>query len=116
MKKPNQLSLPRPSAVRILGRTYSISYVPPSPLQNNNLGLCDNLNQDLYAEDSQTPIEEADSILHEVLHAIRYSMKVDIDPDTEELVVSALATGLLGVLQDNPEFAQWLIADKAKDA
>lgn len=106
-------SAPRPDAIRIFGRTFSISYVPPSPLSNASVGLCDGYSQAIHIEDGQPPFEETDSVLHEVLHAIRYAMKLDLAPETEERVVAAFASGLAGVLQDNPEFAQWLIEARA---
>lgn len=103
-KKP----LERPSKVKILGREYDIEYVSPSPLGNPYLGLCDNSQQVIYIEDYQTPVEEADTVLHEVLHGIRFMAKLDADPETEEKFVALFATGLLSVLHENPEFAQWV--------
>lgn len=102
----------RPTKVRIFGRNYSITYVPPSDLSAANLGLCDARTQRIYCEDGQLPVEEVDTVLHEIFHAIRHTMQLPIDPETEELVVAALATGLVGVLQDNPKFAQWLITQR----
>lgn len=46
--------------------------------------------------------ETADTILHEILHAIFYKMYVG-KGDDEEAVVSKLATGLVTVMKDNPE-------------
>lgn len=106
--------LPRPESVRILGRTYSITYFTHNVLNQSYLGMCDHHTHTIHAADNQPAVEEADTLLHEVFHAIRQSMRVTIDPDTEELLVTALATGLIGVLQDNPAFAAWLIADRNK--
>lgn len=103
---------PRPTQVRIFGRTYSITYVPQSDLSNTNLGLTDHATHRIYAEDNQPPVEEVDTVLHEVFHAIRATMRVHIDPESEETMVLALATGLVGVLQDNPEFAKWLVQER----
>lgn len=98
----------RPALVKVLGRDYSISYEAPSPLNNSFLGLCDNNRQAIYVEDYQTSVEEADTVLHEVLHAIRYMAKVEIDPELEERMVAALATGLISIFHDNPDFAAWV--------
>lgn len=51
-----------------------------------------------------------DTLLHEVMHAILAQQgRTTFGNEEEELYVRALATGLMGVLQDNPDFAQWLI-------
>lgn len=112
MKTPKQLPPQRPSRVRILGRSYSITYVPPSPLSNAYLGLCDSNAHTITVEDFCAPMELADTVFHETLHGICSSMRLGLDRDTEEKVVSALATGILGVLQDNPEYARWLIEQR----
>ena len=49
----------------------------------------------------------ADTVLHELLHAIFQTFALK-DDDDEERIVSALATGIIGVLRDNPNFATWL--------
>lgn len=108
-------STPRtcPDTIRIFGRTYTFSYERAGGLGQDRVGSCDNFHQIITIDDQQSLIEEADTVLHEVFHAIFYTMKIGLDMDTEEKVVSAMATGVVGVLQDNPEFAQWLIENKS---
>jgi hypothetical protein len=96
--------------VKILGREYTITYVSPSPLNTAYMGLCDNSRQLIYIEDYQTQVEEADTVLHEVIHAIRNMARLDIPADLEEQMVATTATGLISVFHDNPEFAQWVTA------
>lgn len=103
----------RPSSVRILGRPYDIHYAPPSALSNTYMGLCDNSMLTITVEDMLPPMEEADTVFHETLHGICASMRLGLDRDTEERIVSALATGILGVLQDNPAYARWLIEQRS---
>jgi hypothetical protein len=57
--------------------------------------------------------EEADTVLHEILHAILFQMAVLLPPDVEEQFVRSAATGLYAVLQDNPQLAKWLIQPRA---
>lgn len=102
----------RPTAVRIFGREYAIRYVPQSPLTNTNIGLCVNSQGVIFVEDGQSPYEEADTVLHEILHAVVFNMKLGLDPETEEQVVGALSSGLIGVFQDNPDLPLWLAEDK----
>ena len=88
-----------------------VRYVPPSPLLHANLGECCNKTQTISVATDQTPIEAADTLLHEVVHAIDWIVGLDL---TEHQVRHLSAT-LLGVLQDNPEFAEWLIMDKTQE-
>lgn len=105
----------RPIKVRVFGRNYCVEYLPTTSMTDHTLlGLCDNIEQTISVKEGLTNIEEADTILHEVMHAIFFTMKIDLDEDIEEKVISALSTGLIGVLQDNKEFAKWLIEDKNK--
>lgn len=50
-----------------------------------------------------------DTVLHEVMHAIRSLQGRESGGAVEEDYVRSIATGLIGVLDDNPEFARWLI-------
>lgn len=103
-----------PETIRIFGRTYRFSDEAANGLGQDRLGSCDNIFQVITRDINQSPTEFADTSLHEVGHAICYTMRIPGDMETEEKYVSALATGLMGVLQDNPEFAQWLIAQRGE--
>lgn len=103
-----------PELLRIFGRTYRVLKETVGGLGQDRVGSCDNINQIIVIDALQSPVEEADTLLHEVLHAIAYTMKIGLDLDDEEKVVAALATGLLGVIQDNPEFGEWLCENKSK--
>lgn len=93
----------RPSSVRVFGRNYSFNYVPEY-MGLQECGTTDNHNLLINIKEHQLPIEEADTILHEVFHAIDYVMDLEIS----EHQIRALATGLLGVFQDNPKFAKYV--------
>lgn len=53
-----------------------------------------------------------DTILHELMHAVRSLQGREYGGGVEEDYVRSLATGLIGVFDDNPEFAQWLITKR----
>lgn len=98
----------RPSKVRIFGRNFAIKYLNEEDMPEY-FGLCHTMRQLIQIREGQTPIEEADTVLHEVLHGIARHAGLGMDEEMEEQAVGCLATGLIGVLQDNPEFAKWLI-------
>lgn len=102
-----------PDTIRVFGRTYTFNYENAGGLGQDRVGSCDNLHQIITVDGNQSLVEEADTVIHEVLHAIVYTMKLGFPIDEEEKFVSAIATGLIGVLQDNPEFAAWLIENKS---
>lgn len=105
---PQPTSKEGQGAIRILGREYQTTAVAPSAMTNLEMGLCDNKSQNIFYSTDQSELELADTILHETLHAIDYIAGLDMS----EHQVRHLAACLVGVLQDNPEFAQWLIKDK----
>ena len=97
-----------PKAVRIAGRQWAIRRRRTSTLVDC-VGLCHYDKGVIDVALSQTPFDTRDTTLHEVLHAILLNAGFQRSTDEEERYVLALATGLTGVLQDNPEFAKWLI-------
>lgn len=62
--------------------------------------------------ENQTPGDMLDTWWHEVFHAIvmcRGRGALRLKPDVEEAVISVLAGGMVQVLRDNPEWAEWAI-------
>lgn len=93
----------RPTIVRILGRDYSIDY----ELDNGDLGSCDTNANEIEIMEGLPPVEERDTVLHEILHGVWALMGIDY-PKIEETIVNRLATGLTQVFQDNPELMKYL--------
>lgn len=52
----------------------------------------------------------ADTLLHELLHAIWAHTALDFDDDDQERIVRSLSPWLLGALRDNPELVAFLLA------
>ena len=98
----------RPRIIKVLGRAYVISYEPALNLGVPNVGLCDNSNLVIHVLDGQHPVEEADTLIHELLHAIWFIMSIDHGGMDEESVVRRLASGLIGVFLENPDLLAYL--------
>ena len=98
----------RPRIIKVLGRAYVISYEPALNLGVPSIGLCDNSNLVIHVLDGQHPVEESDTLIHELLHAIWFIMSIDHGGLDEESVVRRLASGLTGVFLDNPELLAYL--------
>jgi hypothetical protein len=62
----------------------------------------------------QQKIDEADTVLHELMHAILHHQGRENGGDVEETYVRAIATGTLLLLRSNPELAAWLLREIAE--
>lgn len=72
------------------------------------MGLCEFHTHTCHIAPGQLPVEEVDTVIHELFHAILYAQGREYAGKTEETYVRALATGFAGVLKDNPKFLNWL--------
>lgn len=95
----------KPATLRIIGKNYAVTW--PEKIDNEGDAV-----NGLFDPDAQTiqvvgtlPLEGAqDSLLHEVMHAVEFSMGLDL----EETVIERMATGLLAVMKDNPRLVTYL--------
>jgi hypothetical protein len=90
-----------PSAVRVLGRNYSI--VVKEEL-TGLAGQCDYDNLRIDIRSGQHSLLEADTLLHELVHAIDDAMQLKMS----ERQVHCTANGVIALLKDNPEFLEYL--------
>ena len=60
-----------------------------------------------YTEEEKG-VSHANTILHELFHAIIYQWHIDLDEKTEEIVVNGLTNGLTTIFVDNPELMDYL--------
>ena len=97
----------RPDHVRVMGRDYLISYEDVTLLGTDCLGRCHHGMCRIAIQNGQHPVEEADTILHEIFHAIWYCMSIAEGGADEEAVVRRMASGTLGVLMDNPHLLEY---------
>jgi len=100
----------RPKVVRINGKNYAIHFNPKNPLIAYAYhGMCDNAKHVIHIEAEQTPFEECDTVIHELLHAVWAQMSLsDLDEQLEERIVRALGTGLTGLYADNPKLLTYI--------
>jgi hypothetical protein len=102
----------RPKQVRVNGKIYKICFNEKNPLvEYDNHGHCDSAKLVIHVEGEQVPMEELDTLIHEILHAVWYQMTLtDIDDALEERIVRALGTGITGLLADNPKLLDYFKA------
>ena len=97
--------MPAPKEISILGLKYKIKFVPIEEAGNDKLGWCDFTNLHLYIALDQPRSALANTFLHEVIHAVNYSM--GIDSGDEENLTNRLANGLCATWKENPEVFKW---------
>lgn len=97
----------RPGQIRVMGRNYIVLFEDESLLGGDALGLCNNHKCVIIIREGQHPVEEADTLLHEIFHAIWYCMNISHGGTDEEGVVHRMASGMLQVLMDNPSLLKY---------
>lgn len=101
----------RPDVIRVAGFEWEVQVADLSA--HNAHGLCNPSDHTITLDPGQTLQTEQDTLLHETMHAI---LRQQGRPYTraEETFVTALATGLLGVLHDNPALVKYLTSKKVR--
>ena len=76
--------------------------------RDNNMGeFCDTQLTISMREHYNNPQQEAETLLHELLHAIYEVMGVR-SKDGEERIISQMSLGMASVIRDNPTLIDWL--------
>lgn len=101
-QQQNKIEL-RPELVRVFGRNFYVNY-PSSETGMQDLGLTHFHQSLVNVVDGQSAVEERDTLLHEFIHVIDLTMELELT----EKQVTCLAHGLIGVFNDNPEFAKFV--------
>lgn len=91
-----------------MGRDITVSLLPLESLPDA-YGQFDFAGH-IQVRNDMDAFDTKDTVLHEVFHAIRWGQGRLYGAKVEEDYIRSLATGLIGVLQDNPEFAKWLLS------
>lgn len=89
-----------PKVVRVLGRDIPVAVVDDLP---KAFGEYDYHTQIVRIQQGQQPAFEADTLLHELLHAIDDAMQLSL----RERQVHCVAVGIVALFRDNAEFAKY---------
>lgn len=96
-----------PAKIRVGPHTYRVVQVPHGILEGaGSDGTCNPRHLTIGLDDNQPRSQKADTLLHELIHALLATVK--LDEDTEEQICLALAPGLLALLRDNPNLVTYL--------
>ena len=99
--------LQRPKRIRILDLTWQIKFLA-TDISNasESVDWVDYEGQIISLYEGQSRESLSDTFLHEILHAIFFSMGIDPNND-EEKVVSKVSTGLCTVCSNNTKAFKW---------
>lgn len=93
-----------------MGRQYGVNWEAPNLLGATAVGFCVNSKLEIVVQKDLHPVEELDTLLHEIFHAIWFQMSINEHPLEEEVVVRKMAGGLTQVLMDNEHLQDYIRA------
>lgn len=96
-----------PGTVRVLGRIFKIVEMKDGEDEDAD-GLCKIAEQELHVRPQPGLGYCQDTLLHETIHAIDETLVLRMT----ERQVSNVASILLAVLKDNPEYTKWILQDE----
>lgn len=91
--------------ISILGKPHTVERIPDAPLQGGSVGAVNYSRQQIVLLEGMAPEYEADTLLHEIIHAIDATISTNLT----EHQVHALAGGLFAVFRENPGLADRLL-------
>tara|TARA_R110000824_G_scaffold8994_4_gene40647 strand:- start:213 stop:545 length:333 start_codon:yes stop_codon:yes gene_type:complete len=97
--------------IKVVSTDYKVELLPQEECDTYSVaGVCHQTPQDpkIRVAKHKEPTALADTMLHEIMHACWTTMNLDAREE-EERAVAALATALIAVMRDNPNFSRWLI-------
>jgi hypothetical protein len=109
-----------PKTVQVGPFTYSVSDSEVDALRSkvdeenaHNVGRSDHSKQTITIDPSQGDDQKADTLLHEVLHAVWAATGLYQTPAAkhEEVIVTTLSTTLLDTLRRNPALVSALVGE-----
>lgn len=76
----------------------------------NQLGECDAETGTILISPKLGPVQKAETVLHEILHALTdmTGVAAQLTSDTEEIVVRSLSPALLDLIKRNPSLVRFL--------
>jgi hypothetical protein len=89
--------------LRILGKTWNCRLIDQLPGQNF-VGMFIPDRCEILLVKGQDPEQQADTLLHEALHAIDYTLRLELS----EQQIHALAAALYALVADNPDLLNYL--------
>ena len=96
-----------PGTIRIGWADYTVRLLPADEAHRAGLfGESLHGAQEITLADDQSGLRAANTVLHEIIHAVRRIGEMQ-EGDNDERETAVVANGLMQVWRDNPEFVAW---------
>ena len=106
----------QPNRIKVGYKYFDVEFHATShDLEPGYSGMCQHMKQKIIVTDSLSPAKQANTLLHETLHAICNEYEIFDDDNLEERAVTCLANGLCLLIQENPETIKWIIVNLKKE-
>lgn len=97
-----------PTRVKVSYKTYRIEdWHPKAAAGAGRYGEASHQERVLRIDTSFGPIQTADTLMHEILHAIASVGHTELFSGSEERAVEGVAAGVTQVMRDNPAVRDW---------
>jgi hypothetical protein len=103
----------RPDNLIFMGRNITVSFIEEGPWGSDVYGDFYAREQRIRILDGLTPVEELDTVIHEVIHMVMNYMGIMMGQVDEEMITHRMASGLTAVLVENPHVAEYISAISA---
>lgn len=104
-----------PEYVKVGPYTYTVTAKPTGWLNaHGKYGHCDDVAKEICIAVVEDQTTTADTLIHEVLHACFAFMGLTSD-DSEETIVSRMASCQLMVMRDNPDLVAFLMDEEYEE-
>lgn len=98
-----------PKRLKILNLDYDLVWVNRDiETATDSHGSCDTSTQTIVVCRDQKPTAMADTIWHEINHALFAGLHMTGEL-TEERIVTLMTSGQCTVMRDNPDFVKWML-------
>lgn len=99
-----------PKQLKIANYIYKVILVSELDVEGESCyGIHDPVKLEIKLKNNQIKYQEADTLLHEILHALFVVTHIkDVKEPTEEFVVASVAAGLCQVFMDNPQLRKYI--------
>lgn len=98
-----------PEKFRVGYRSYHIEdWSPRAAYSSGRYGEASHVEGVIRVDTSHGPVQSAETLLHEILHAVSATNHANLFGHGEEAAVTGLSAGLTQVMRDNPAVRDWL--------
>ena len=100
--------IPLPGSIKVGYQDFKVG-IHPIPDSTDYHGYTKKNESEMMFTCKGNPVEQANTVIHECLHAIWHIQGLQDQDGQEERIVNALANGLTGLMRDNPGLVKFLL-------